>query len=125
MILQAIFEQLICGYRVQKLGTGLFYIPSQELYIEVKTDSSGKVKELLLSDTFVKKEKERKHGKQFTVLITEVKEKYHPKKVEKNPLLGVECIGYLKALKDISPTHSNELSDLIVSYELVTLILSL
>lgn len=63
MILQAIFEQLICGYHVQKLGTGLFYIPSQELYIEVKTDSSGKAKELLLSDTFVKKEKERKHGK--------------------------------------------------------------
>lgn len=63
MILQAIFEQLICGYHVQKLGTGLFYIPSQELYIEVKTDSSGKVKELLLLDTFVKRKRREKHGK--------------------------------------------------------------
>lgn len=63
--------------------------------------------------------------KQFTVLITEAKEKYHPKKVEKKPLLGIECIGYLKALKDIYPEHSNALSDLIVSYELMLLMLTL
>lgn len=63
--------------------------------------------------------------KQLTVLITQAKEKYHPNKVEKNPLLAVECVGYLIALKDIYPTYSNELSDLIISYELMTLILTL
>lgn len=62
MILQAIFEQLICGYDVQKLYTGLFYIPSQELYIEVKMDKHGNVKHLSLS-TYNNSEKEKENGK--------------------------------------------------------------
>lgn len=48
VILQAIYEQLMCGYDVQKLDVGLFYIPSQNIYMEVKTDDDENVKKLSL-----------------------------------------------------------------------------
>ena len=48
MILQAIYEQIIFGYDVQILSNGFFYIPEQQLYMKVKIDSTGKVKELQL-----------------------------------------------------------------------------
>lgn len=49
VILQTIYEQLICGYDVQKLDVGLFYIPSQNIYMEVKTDDDENVKKLSLT----------------------------------------------------------------------------
>lgn len=49
VILQAIYEQLICGYDVQKLDVGLFYIPSQNIYMEVKIDDYENVKKLSLT----------------------------------------------------------------------------
>ena len=48
IILQAIYEQIIFGYDVQILSKGFFYIPEQQLYMKVKIDSTGKVKELQL-----------------------------------------------------------------------------
>lgn len=61
MILQAIYEQLICGYDVQKLDVGLFYIPSQKIYIKVKTDDDENVKKLSLTTKSQKNKKERKN----------------------------------------------------------------
>lgn len=62
VILQAIYEQLICGYDVQKLDVGLFYIPSQKIYMEVKIDDDENVKKLSLTTKKAKKKtkKERK-----------------------------------------------------------------
>ena len=61
-ILQVIYEQLICGYDVQKLDEGLFYIPSQKIYVEVKTDDGENVKKLSLTTKKPKKtKKERKN----------------------------------------------------------------
>ena len=60
MILQAIYEQLICGYDVQKLDVGLFYIPSQNIYMEVKTDDDENVKKLSLSTKKPKTKGEKK-----------------------------------------------------------------
>lgn len=59
VILQALYEQLICGYDVQKLDVGLFYIPSQKIYMEVKTDDDENVKKLSLT---TKKPKKNKKG---------------------------------------------------------------
>ena len=64
MILQAIYEQLLCGYDVQKLGKYSFYIPSQNLYIEAKTDKQGNVKHLSLTfHNNFEKEKENEKRK--------------------------------------------------------------
>lgn len=60
VILQAIYEQLICGYDVQKLDVGLFYIPSQKLYMEVKTDDGENVKKLSLTTKNPKTKGEKK-----------------------------------------------------------------
>lgn len=59
MILQAIYEQIIFGYDVQILSKGFFYIPEQQLYMKVKIDSTGKVKELQLKVNEIEKEKEK------------------------------------------------------------------
>lgn len=61
MILQEIYEQLICGYDVQKLDVGLFYIPSQKIYMKVKTDDDENVKKLSLTTKSQKTKKERKN----------------------------------------------------------------
>lgn len=61
VILQTIYEQLICGYDVQKLDEGLFYIPSQKIYMEVKIDDDENVKKLSL--TTKKKPKNKKGEK--------------------------------------------------------------
>lgn len=61
-ILQVIYEQLICGYDVQKLDEGLFYIPSQKIYVEVKTDDGENVKKLSLT---TKKPKNKKGEKKL------------------------------------------------------------
>ena len=45
-ILQTIYEQIIFGYEVQILNKGFFFIPEQGVYMRVKIDSTGKVKEL-------------------------------------------------------------------------------
>lgn len=60
VILQTIYEQLICGYDVQKLDEGLFYIPSQKIYMEVKIDDDENVKKLSLT---TKKPKNKKGEK--------------------------------------------------------------
>lgn len=60
VILQAIYEQLICGYDVQKLDAGLFYIPSQKIYMEVKTDDDENVKKLSLTTKKPKTKGEKK-----------------------------------------------------------------
>lgn len=60
-ILQAIYEQLIYSYDVQKLDVGLFYIPSQKIYVEVKTDDGENVKKLSLTTKKPKTKKERKN----------------------------------------------------------------
>lgn len=59
-ILQVIYEQLICGYDVQKLDEGLFYIPSQKIYVEVKTYDGENVKKLSLTTKKPKKQKGEK-----------------------------------------------------------------
>lgn len=59
-ILQAIYEQLIYSYDVQKLDVGLFYIPSQKIYVEVKTDDGENVKKLSLTTKKPKKQKGEK-----------------------------------------------------------------
>ena len=59
-ILQAIYEQLIYSYDVQKLDVGLFYIPSQKIYVEVKIDDGENVKKLSLTTKKPKTKKERK-----------------------------------------------------------------
>lgn len=64
MILQGIYEQLIYGYEVQKLDVGLFYIPSQKIYIKVKTDDDENVKKLSLTTKKPKNKKgEKNYGK--------------------------------------------------------------
>lgn len=64
VILQTIYEQLICGYDVQKLDEGLFYIPSQKIYMEVKIDDDENVKKLSLTTKKSQKtKKERNYGK--------------------------------------------------------------
>lgn len=60
VILQAIYEQLMCGYDVQKLDVGLFYIPSQNIYMEVKIDDDENVKKLSLSTKKPKTKGEKK-----------------------------------------------------------------
>lgn len=60
VILQTIYEQLICGYDVQKLDVGLFYIPSQKIYMEVKIDDDENVKKLSLT---TKKPKNKRREK--------------------------------------------------------------
>lgn len=61
-ILQVIYEQLISGYDVQKLDEGLFYIPSQKIYVEVKIDDGENVKKLSLT---TKKPKTKKGEKKL------------------------------------------------------------
>lgn len=63
MILQVIYEQLICGYDVQKLDVGLFYIPSQKIYMEVKTDDDENVKKLSLTTKKPKQKERKNYGK--------------------------------------------------------------
>ena len=58
-ILQAIYEQIIYGYDVQILNKGFFFIPEESVYMKVKIDSTGKVKEL----KFKEKEKEKENEK--------------------------------------------------------------
>ena len=58
-ILQTIYEQIIYGYDVRLLNKGFFFIPEENIYMKVKIDNAGKVKEL----QFKEKEKEKENAK--------------------------------------------------------------